>query len=503
MSIFSKVKMSRPRHNKFDLSHERKMSMQMGVLTPIMLQEILPGDRFRVNTEVFMRMAPMLAPIMHRVNVFTHYFFVPNRILWDEWEEFITGGEDGTSAPVAPFMTTTQMESGGWLQKGTVADYFGLPIVTGAAPTSPTNINALPFRAYQQIYNDYYRDQNLTAKIDFSKASGQVAAGAETARHCAGRIRCWEKDYFTSALPFAQRGAEVGVPITDDTSQITQAYEAATGNLYPTGEDVVIGAPGQVVGSVSGGMHLGADGHMINVNELRRTVRLQMWLEKMARGGARYVEQTLMQWGVKSSDARLQRAEYLGGGKTPVSIAEVLSTFQDGTGEPQGNMAGHGVSTGRTNGFKRSFEEHGFVIGIMSVLPKTAYQQGIHKMFSRADKLDYAWPDFAHLGEQEILNKELYYTETSLLPDGTFGYTPRYSEYKYGCSTVHGEFRDTLSFWHMGRIFTAAPTLNEDFVTSDPTTRIFAVTQNEHLYVHLYNKVDALRMLPYYGTPSL
>lgn len=516
-NLFQSVKALRPRLNKFNLSHERKFSLTMGKLFPVYIQDIVPGDKFRVSSEVFMRLAPLLAPIMHRVNVYTHYFFVPNRLVWDEWEDFITGGRLGTAAPVSPYITTEQARASGLAGAGTVWDHFALPTITGGASVSvELPISMIPFRAYQLIYDEFYRDQNLTAPLDILKTSGNVT-GAEVAKLLTMRQRAWEKDYFTSALPFAQRGDTVQVPFSDDPTVPTRVYNSPSGTPVST-----VGVSGfestgfasQSSGNVidTGVKHYGADGHGINVNDLRRSVRLQEWLERNARGGARYIEQILAHFGVISSDARLQRPEYLGGGKSAVQISEVLSSVQqvDGTGEPigtpQGEMTGHGVSVGRSNGFRRRFEEHGYVIGLMSVLPRTAYQQGIPRHFTRPDKLDYYWPEFANIGEQEVKYKEIYYTPAAAAnsPDATFGYQSRYAEYKYGCSSVHGEFKTNLDFWHMGRIFSAQPVLNTAFVESDPTTRVFATEDlADTLYCHLYNRVDALRPMPYYGTPTI
>lgn len=520
--LFDSIKVSSPKLNKFDLSHERKMSMNMGDLVPFMVQEILPGDRFRVSTEIFMRLAPMLAPVMHRVNVFTHYFFVPNRLVWSEWEDFITGGRMGTSAPVMPFMKASDMCLLNRLQVQTLADFMGLPTVETDGITPPEediNFQVLPFRAYQMIYDEYYRDQNVTASINMPLTSGDQAVNVDLLTTL--RKRAWEKDYFTAALPFAQRGPAVGIPFGD--AEVTYRDASIVLNAgVPSGNDNPLwaGSPDNLVHMTTSGGTVKGDAVAIDnieeiavsgtINDLRRSMALQRWLEKNARGGARYIENNLIHFGVHSSDARLQRPEYLGGGKTPVVMSEVLSTFQSDDSEsdspvPLGDMAGRGVSTGMSNRWKRGFEEHGYVIGIMSVLPKPAYQQGVPRHYSRFDKLDFAWPLFANIGEQEVLNKELYYdgaTQTNPY-DGTFGYVPRYSEYKYGCSSVHGEMRTSLSFWHMGRIFSAQPELNQAFIEADPTTRIFntITTENDKLWVHLYNKVDALRPLPYWGTP--
>lgn len=505
MRLFDSIAGKRPGRNKFDLTHEKKMSFLMGKLVPILCNEIVPGDNFRVTSEIMLRFAPLLAPIMHRVNVFTHYFFVPNRLVWSEWEDFITGGRLGTSTPIWPHITVGDTNSA-FVAKGSLGDYLGLPTTDQDSPDQDINVSALPFRAYQKIWDEYYRDQNLTADLDMSIASGQVTGG-ELSKLSPLRSRCWEKDYFTSALPFAQRGSAVSMPI--DVA-VDTSYEKATGLPYTTAGHLATDNTGQILGGTGPSIpvELRGDQSFTTINDLRRSIKLQEWLEKNARGGARYIEQILSHFGVRSSDARLQRPEYLGGGKTPVQISEVLSTYQsvDGEGVPQANMAGHAAAYGTRNGFKKTFEEHGFVIGIMSVLPKTAYQQGIHRMWSRDDKFDYYWPEFANIGEQEIKNKEIYWNvAAATTPEGTFGYQSRYAEYKYEPSTVHGEFKADLAYWHMGRIFSSTPALNETFVTADPTNRIFPVNlpTTEHMYAHILNRVDALRPMPYYGTPSL
>lgn len=516
MSIFSSIGGSRrPKKNKFNLSHERKFSFQMGKLTPIMVQDVVPGDQFRVKSEIFLRMAPMLAPIMHRVNVYTHYFFVPNRLIWDEWQDFITGGREGTSNPVPPYMNISNIQTINPpnIGNGSLYDYMGLPVIKGgSAPI--VDISALPFRAYQLIYNEYYRDQNLSAELEISKESGEVTNPTDIAQLTTLRNRAWEKDYFTSALPWAQRGGNVGIPFEGEgvpNYSLAASIKPIDGLDHDGGLDTVakqlITASGGIPAGIENLDSVDIEGTTVTVNELRRSVRLQEWLEKNARGGARYVEQMLVHFGVKSSDARLQRPEYLGGGKQPVQVSEIVSTFQESAGEgnPQGNMSGHGVAVGQQNGFKRFFEEHGYVIGLISVLPKTAYQQGIPRHFSRTDRFDYYWPEFANIGEQEIKSKELYVApgSTPLQMESTFGYQSRYAEYKYQPSTVHGEMRDTLAFWHMGRIFDNTPALNSNFVESNPTERIFSVPGTEHMYCQLYNKVDALRPMPYFGTPTL
>lgn len=524
MGLFDKVRLFRPKLNKFDLNHERKLSFNFGSLTPILVQDIVPGDRFRVKSEIFLRVMPMLAPIMHRVNVFTHYFFVPNRLIWDEFEDFITGGKDGTLEPVLPYFEaneTTGSTVKSYLQQiGGLTDHMGLPTLEdGVTISNPLRFSALPFRAYQLIYNEYYRDQTLQNEIGFSRASGNMnLVSGEAAACLTQRLRCWEKDYFTSALPWAQRGPEVLMPLEGVASNVNGdidwSTQATTTVLPGSTQPLSALATGNIIAGGAGGTgienidEIRVQNAASSINDLRRSIKLQEWLEKNARGGARYVEQILSHFGVVSSDARLQRPEYLGGGKNPIVISEVLSTFQDPTGEgvPQGNMSGHGVSVGNTNGFNRRFEEHGYVIGIISVLPKTNYQEGVPRHFTRFDKFDFPWPSFGNLGEQEIKNKEIYWDPTGLSGSGddTWGYQSRYAELKYGCSSVHGLMRTDLSFWHMGRIFGGLPPLTGGFVESDVTDRIFPVQDgSDKLIAMVYNNVDALRPFPYYGTPAI
>lgn len=520
--MFSKIQIRTPKFNKFDLSHERKMSLQMGNLVPLLVQEVLPGDRFRVSSEVLLRMAPMLAPVMHRVNVFTHYFFVPNRLVWDEWEDFITGGRLGTTAPVAPYFQIAEATRPSFTSEGSLPDYMGLPTLSEDVITNPINISALPFRAYQLIYDEYYRDQNLSASIAISKASGNVGTTTEFLKLMTLRKRAWEKDYFTSALPFAQRGAEVSIPVESEVTYLSQSLIKRSDGSNP-GSASLVGVDGIATNAMSvnkaSAAGAGVAGRIENIdeissvsvtiNEWRLANALQKVLEKAARVGSRYTEYLKGFFGAISPDARLQRPEYLGGGMTPVSISEVLSTFQAETGNPQANMAGHGVSFGNQNGFMNRFTEHGFVIGIMSVIPKTAYQQGIPRFYRRDDRFDYYVPEFAHLGEQEVKQSEIYYDPQGAASqkDITFGYQSRWSDMKYTPSSVHGTFRTNMAFWHMGRIFDSDPALNAAFVESDPTTRIFAVGGDdpdvEQLYAYIYNNVSAIRAMPYFSTPSL
>lgn len=507
-NIFERIQVIKPKRNKFDLSHEKKLSMQMGALVPTFYLETMPGDKIRVGTEQFFRLAPMLAPIMHRVDVYTHYFKVPMRLVWDEWEDFITGGEDGESAPVYPYfdiddvkgMTTN-------VATGSLLDYMGFP-VQNIDPLATQNlpINALPFRAYNLIWNEYYRDQTIMAEIEFSKASGQITDSTELDNLITLRDRVWEKDYFTSALPWPQRGPEMLVPVS---TQVTNG-RYLDGSLDPDmAGPIQIDATGTVQFEDRSGVGL-EPGYLEGLNatatiaDLRTAIAIQQWLEKNARGGSRYIEQILHHFGVISSDSRLQRPEYLGGAKHPIKISEVLSTVE-GT-EPQGNMAGHGIAAG-TLGFTTYCEEHCMIFGITSIMPKPAYMDGVNRNLQPRTKFEYPWPELAHLGEQPINVQEIYWDSNfSPTPEQmTWGYQSRYSDFKFMPDTVHGDFRTTYLNWHMARKFTGNPTLSEPFLVGWPTQRIFAVTDTEihKVYAQIYHHVDALRPLPYFGTPGL
>lgn len=525
--------MKKPSQSKFDMSHERKMTLNMAWLIPFFIEETLPGDRWRVFTEIMMRMFPLKFPLMHRVDIWTHYFWVPYRQVMEEFEDFMTGGVDGEFTAVVPQISYQNMIDNGLLFVGDLTDYFGLPSTNsynpGATLLDPINISVMQARAYQRIWAEYFMDRNneTTNVLDYV-SSGIVTDPAEIAETWTMRKRCWQKDLFTSALATPQRGDQVLIPMEGNISYMEQSIikNSTTGN--PATSRVLFGQnlsgstnltqaqSANVSTNAPDGSAFGArveniasiENTSITIADLRTAVALQHYLEVNSVGGSRYNEQLLVRWGVTSDDLRLQRPQYLGGSKQPMSISEVLNTNAE-VSDPEnalGSMAGHGISFGNKAGFRGKFKEHGVIIGIMSVLPKTGYQDGVEPMFTRFDKLDWPVPELAHVGEQAIKRREVFYSGMSAAGtnDQTFGYTPRYVEWKYRVDKTFGQFKTTLVDWHMNRIFQVDPTL-PSIMEADPTMRIFAVTDPEvhHLLAQIYHKADVIRKLPYFGTPAL
>lgn len=514
--------------NAFDLGHDVKQSFNMGELVPVLCQEILPGDRYSISITNMLRFAPLVSPVMHRVRVHTDFFFVPNRILWPEWEDFISG--NSTVEP--PYFTSGPTAT--WpneIVPGMLADYLGY--VSPAAGS--LRLSALPIAAYAKIYDDYYRDENLQAEFFEPLVPGDqnwVLTPSNTPY-----LRAWERDYFTAALPFAQKGDAVQIPLTFQQN-IPVDFEAngAAGTARAPIGGAIIGLDGPVetqggagVLTVSDGVGTSAmaydpNGTLVvdvqsdatDINTLRQAIALQRFLEIDARGGTRYTETLRAHFNVRSSDARLQRPEFLGRVHQNMVISEVLSTAQTNTTEgdaeiPVGYMAGHGISVGSGNRISFRAEEHGFIIGIISVRPDTAYQQGLHRMFTRETREDYYWPSFAHLGEQEVKLKELWLGDVADPEEyeSTFGYMPRYGEYRYTNSRVAGEMKSSLSYWHLGRIFGTdiadKPLLNDSFIKCEPSRRIFAVEDPDFdtIYAHHIFDIKAVRAIPKFGIPSI
>lgn len=508
-NIFNSIQLTAPKKNVFDLTHDVKMSLSMGNIYPILALECVPGDKFSLSCESLLRFAPLVAPVMHRMDVTMHYFFVPNRLTWPNWENFITNTDLETVA-----FPTIQFDDANPVELRSLADYLGLPLSQTPVESSMV-VSALPFAAYQMVYNEYYRDQNLILPIDYELIDGSNNANTDLFQI---RKRAWQHDYFTAALPWAQKGTPVELPLgtvelipqadyaaLPDSpiyrSKVTGVPVAGDITAEDTGDPTIFASPGvtPLVYDPQGTLTVGAT----TINDFRRAMRLQEWLEKAARGGSRYVESILVHFGLKSQDARLQRPEYITGTKSPVVISEILNSTGEEGGLPQGNMAGHGISV--TSGQYGNYfcQEHGYIIGVMSVLPLPAYSQGIPKHFLKTeDPFQFYFPSFANLGEQEVQVQEIY--AGTIGKETIFGYVPRYAEYKYLPSRIAGDFRMSLNYWHLGREFDGEPALNQAFVECDPRRDIFAITDPnvDLLYCHVLNKIRAIRPMPKFGTPS-
>ena len=534
------------KRNKFSLSYYKLLTGKMGYIIPIGLVEVLPGDTIRHATSLFLRLAPMLAPVMHPCHVKIHSWYVPHRLVWDEFEDFITGGPDGLNTSVFP---TVAAPDGGF-PVGSLADYLGVP--TGVPGLT---VSALPFRVYDLIYNEWYRDQDLEGELTISKDSG-----ADTTTAMALQRGDWARDIFTTARPWPQKGLAVTVPVTGSQSGIkiesdgtpvsfyTAAKDfsgsapyfgsyAATNNLtarvyadqiswdnnnYGTGYPTLTGLPGigftrstqstAPAGNVldnnqvlfaNPGLRLSknvGDLGEVDINSLREAFALQRFEEHRAMYGSRYVEY-LRYLGIKASDARLQRPEYLGGGQQTIQFSEVLQTAE-GT-DPVGTLRGHGIAAMRSNRYRRFIEEHGYIMSFVMVRPKSIYMQGIDRTWLRRVKEDFWQKELEHIGQQEVYTQELYAgNSTALTPaDEVFGYQNRYDDYRQHWSSVSGEFRTILNYWHMARDFDNKPVLNADFISSVPTERIFAAQQNDQLYMMANHSIQARRLMSKFGNP--
>lgn len=493
------------KRSKFSLSNYKLLTCDMGELVPCGVLEVLPGDSIQQATSALVRCQPLLAPVMHPVDVRIHHWFVPYRLIWDDFEDFITGGPDGMNASVYPTVTNT---SGA---VGTLTDYLGVP-----PHVASLEFSALPIRAYALIFNEWYRDQDLQPELTIDTTSGPDSTTSTALQNVN-----WEKDYLTAARPWEQKGPAITIPLGtranvrglsidpgDTTIAAAGQNRRETGNINtvttnPAGtaqpwttRDAA--ATQQISARTTGsGGTLAPDiyadlsgASAVTVNVLREAMALQRYEEARARYGSRYVEY-LRYLGVKSSDARLNRPEYLGGGSQTIQFSEVLQTAE-GT-DPVGDLKGHGLSAMRSNRYRRFFEEHGIIISMISTKPKTMYMQGLSRLWNRRTKEDFFQKELQHIGQQEVLNKEVYYAHSS--PSGTFGFQDRYDEYRHQLSTVAGEMRTTLNFWHLAREFSSDPALNAAFVKAVPTERVFAVPSTDVLIIMVKHSIQARRMV--------
>lgn len=535
--------------SKFDRSFSLKTSFNVGDIVPFYVDEVLPGDTFDVKTSKVVRMQTLITPIMDNIYLDTYYFFVPNRLVWEHWKQF--NGENTESAwlPSTEYsIPQLTAPSGGW-SVGTIADYMGIP--TGVANLS---VSALPFRAYALICNEWFRDENLCDPLvvptgDATVAGSNTVASVEDYAKGATPYKAAKyHDYFTSCLPAPQKGPDVMIGLSGEANVFGNGYTLGWTNGTLTGgsrSGSALGDQNTKVGTLLSGSTTagstnempGGDGKLwgivqksqvenpaysgliadlstatsATINQLRLAFQIQKLYEKDARGGTRYTEILKTHFGVTSPDSRLQRPEYLGGNRVPININQVVQNSATVEGEtPLGNVAGYSVTSDTHSDFRQSFTEHGFVIGVMVARYDHTYQQGIERFWSRKTRFDYYWPVLANIGEQAVLNKEIYAQGTDV-DDEVFGYQEAWGDYRYKPNRVTGEMRSqyaqSLDVWHLGDDYTKLPSLSAEWIVEDKTNvdRVLAVTSTNanQLFADLYVKNQTTRPMPMYSIPGL
>lgn len=539
------------RRTKFDRSHVYKTTFNSGKLIPVFVDEVLPGDTTRMSINYFARLATPIKPIMDNIYLDWFFFFVPNRLVWEHWQNFCFEQEDPDDSTdyVIPTVSATGNSKNAYV--GSLWDYFGLPVNT---TNNLSGISALPFRAVYLIWNEWFRDENLQKSVkiqkgdtnevlDSARSSEQPSwvftSGVSIVPGLACPPRGKRHDYFTSALPWTQKGPGVEIPLgltapivlnsaADVVPNVVSNYFNQAGvtglktagsgvnavfDPSPSSTSVRLNLQTPISVSAQQGLadNLSADlssASSYTINSLRTAFQMQKFYERLARGGSRYTEVLRSFFGVVSPDARLQRPEFLGSFTKMVNVNPIAQTSATDTTSPQGNLSAYGVTAAKFHGFTKSFVEHGYIFGFVCARADLTYQQGINKMWLRSTVYDFYWPTFAHLGEQAIELREIYAQGTEA--DTTvFGYQERYAEYRYKPSQITGKFRSSvtsgnLDVWHLSQFFSNAPTLNEEFIAENPPIkRIIAVQDEPEFLLDIGFRYTTIRPMPMFGTPGL
>lgn len=503
-----------------------KTTFDAGYLVPIFVDEVLPGDSFKLNMTAFARLATPLFPIMDNLHLDSFFFFVPNRLVWANWVKF--QGEQANPGDSISYTIPQVVSPASGFAVGSLYDYMGLPTVGQITAAQTISVNALPLRAYNEIYNEWFRDENLQNSTTVLMTDGPDPNTNYTLLRRGKRF-----DYFTSALPWPQKGniavslpLGTSAPLKSNAGSVTMygtaagavtqlSFPAAPGNVATAAATTAGAATYGPAGTTVTGMYADLSAATAaTINQLRQAFTIQQLLEKDARGGTRYTEIILSHFGVKSPDARLQRPEYLGGGTTAINInpiAQTSATGVTGGSAPLATLSAMGTTLASGHGFSQSFTEHGYIIGLISVRADLNYQQGLRKMWSRLTRYDFYMPTFANLGEQAILNKEIYCVGTPAQDDGVFGYQERWAEYRYFPTMITGLFRSTsagtIDPWHLAQRFTALPTLNATFISDTPplsrTLAVGAAANGQQLIADCFFNLTRARPMPLYSVPGL